>query len=208
MSTDMARPALTMWSEDEVAFRDAVRSFAEAEIKPHVTEMDEKAQMKPELVSKLFAMGLMGIESPERFGGAGSSFTMACIAIEEIGRIDGSVSVLCDVQNTLVTNAIIRYANDGLKEKYLPRLAREWVGAYCLSESSSGSDAFALKCRAEKKDGKWILNGNKLWITNGKEASFFIVFANIDMTKGYKGITAFIVEKVLKASLLVKKKIN
>lgn len=200
-----ARPALTMWSEDEVAFREAVRSFAETEIKPHVTEMDEKAQMKPEIVTKLFEMGLMGIESPERYGGAGATMTMACIAIEEIGRIDGSVSVLCDVQNTLVTNAIIKWGTEGLKEKYLPKLAREWVGAYCLSESSSGSDAFALKCRAEKKDGKWILNGNKLWITNGKEASFFIVFANMDMSKGYKGITAFIVEKGFKGFTVGKK---
>lgn len=200
-----ARPALTMWSEDEVAFREAVRSFAESEIKPHVTHMDEKAQMNPEIVSKLFEMGLMGIESPERFGGAGASMTMACIAIEELGRIDGSVSVLCDVQNTLVTNAIIKWGSDGLKEKYLPKLAREWVGAYCLSESSSGSDAFGLKCRAEKKDGKWILNGNKLWITNGKEASFFIVFANMDPSKGYKGITAFIVEKDFKGFSVGKK---
>lgn len=200
-----ARPALTMWSEDEVAFREAVRSFAESEIKPHVTHMDEEAQMKPEIVSKLFEMGLMGIESPEQYGGAGSSITMACIAIEELARIDGSVSVLCDVQNTLVTNAIIRWGTPGLKEKYLPRLAREWVGAYCLSESSSGSDAFALKCRAEKKDGKWILNGHKLWITNGKEASFFIVFANIDPSKGYKGITAFIVEKGFKGFTVGKK---
>jgi butyryl-CoA dehydrogenase len=200
-----ARPALTMWSEDEVAFREAVRSFAESEIKPHVTHMDEQAQMKPEIVSKLFEMGLMGIETPEQYGGAGSSMTMACIAIEEIGRIDGSVSVLCDVQNTLVTNAVIRYGTPALKEKYLPKLAREWVGAYCLSESSSGSDAFALKCRAEKKDGKWILNGHKLWITNGKEASFFIVFANMDPTKGYKGITAFIVEKSFKGFTVGKK---
>lgn len=205
MSDVSARPALTMWSEDEIAFRDAVRSFAEAEIKPHVNEMDEKAQMKPEIVTKLFEMGLMGIESPEKFGGAGSSFTMACIAIEEIGRVDGSVSVLCDVQNTLVTNAVIKYGTEGLKEKYLPKLAREWVGAYCLSESSSGSDAFALKCRAEKKDGRWILNGNKLWITNAKEASFFIVFANIDISKGYKGITAFIVEKDFKGFSIGKK---
>ena len=205
MSIENARPALTMWSEDEVAFREAVRSFAETEIKPHVNHMDEEAQMKPEIVSKLFEMGLMGIESPERYGGAGASMTMACIAIEEIGRIDGSVSVLCDVQNTLVTNAIIKWASDGLKEKYLPKLAREWVGAYCLSESSSGSDAFSLKCRAEKKDGKWILNGNKLWITNCKEASFFILFANMDMSKGYKGITAFIVEKGFKGFTVGKK---
>ena len=127
MSVENARPALTMWSEDEVAFRDAVRSFVEAEIKPHVTHMDEAAQMKPEIVGKLFEMGLMGIESPEKFGGAGSTFTMACIAIEEIGRVDGSVSVLCDVQNTLVTNAVIKYGNDGIKEKYLPKLSKEWV---------------------------------------------------------------------------------
>lgn len=205
MSTEVKRPALTMWSDDEIAFRDAVRSFAEAEIKPHVSEMDEAAQMKPEIVSKLFEMGLMGIESPEQFGGAGSSFTMACIAIEELGRIDGSVSVLCDVQNTLVTNAIIKWGSPAIQEKYLPKLSREWVGAYCLSESSSGSDAFALKCRAEKKDGKWILNGNKLWITNGKEASFFIVFANMDPSKGYKGITAFIVEKGFKGFSVGKK---
>lgn len=205
MSATTQHPALTMWSEDEIAFRDAVRSFAEAEVKPHVIHMDEHAEMKSEIVSKLFEMGLMGIESPEQYGGAGTSFTMACIAIEELGRVDGSVSVLCDVQNTLVTNAIIRYGSAGLKEKYLPKLAREWVGAYCLSESSSGSDAFALKCRAEKKDGKWILNGNKLWITNGKEASFFIVFANIDPSKGYKGITAFIVEKGFKGFTVGKK---
>lgn len=207
------RPALTMWSEDEVAFRDAVRSFVEAEIKPYVNEMDEKAQMKPEIITKLFEMGLMGIESPEKFGGAGSTFTMACIAIEEIARVDGSVSVLCDVQNTLVTNAVIQYGSEALKDKYLPLLSQKWVGAYCLSESSSGSDAFALKCRAqhvpatsaEKKDGKWILNGNKLWITNGKEASFFIVFANMDIAKGYKGITAFIVEKDFKGFTVGKK---
>ena len=204
MSID-ARPALTQFSEDESAFRDAVRSFAESEIKPYVHEMDAAAKMKPELVGKLFEMGLMGIETPEKFGGAASSFTMACIAIEEIGRIDGSVSVLCDVQNTLVTNAVIKYGSEAIKEKYLPKLAKDWVGAYCLSESSSGSDAFALKCRAEKKDGKWIINGNKLWITNGNEASFFIVFANIDTTKGYKGITAFIVEKGFKGFTVGKK---
>ncbi len=205
MLTENTRPALTQSSEDETAFRDAVRSFAETEIKPYVHEMDTAAKMKPELVSKLFEMGLTGIETPEKFGGAASSFTMACIAIEEIGRVDGSVSVLCDVQNTLVTNAVIKYGTDAIKEKYLPKLAKDWVGAYCLSESSSGSDAFALKCRAEKKDGKWILNGNKLWITNGNEASFFIVFANIDMNKGYKGITAFIVEKDFKGFTVGKK---
>ncbi len=205
MTTENARPALTTWSEDEIAFREVIRSFAESEIKPHVSQMDEDAQMKPEIVAQLFAMGLMGIESPEKYGGAGATFTMACIAIEEIGRVDGSVSVLCDVQNTLVTNAVIRWGSELQKEKYLPKLAREWVGAYCLSESSSGSDAFALKCRAEKKDGRWLLNGSKLWITNANESNFFIVFATIDSAKGYKGITAFLVEKSFKGFTIGKK---
>jgi alkylation response protein AidB-like acyl-CoA dehydrogenase len=190
-----ARPALTTLSEDEQAFREAVRDFAENEIRPHVTQMDEKAEMNPEIVAKLFEMGLMGVESPEKYGGAGASFTMACIAVEELGRVDGSVSVLMDVQNTLVTNAFLRWGTETQKEQYLPKMAREWVGAYALSESSSGSDAFALKLRAEKKGDKFILNGSKLWITNGKEANVFICFASIDLAAGYKGITAFIVEK-------------
>ena len=205
MENPNSRPALTTWSDDEIAFREAIRSFAETEIKPHVNKMDEEAQMNPAVVAKLFEMGLMGIESPEKYGGAGATFTMACIAIEEIGRVDGSVSVLCDVQNTLVINAILRWGSELQKEKYLPKLAREWVGAYCLSESSSGSDAFGLKCRAEKKDGRWILNGNKLWITNAKESNFYIVFATIDSAKGYKGITAFIVEKSFKGFTVGKK---
>lgn len=189
------RYALTQLSEDEVQFRDAVRAFAENEIKPLVHEMDSKAEMNPGLVKKLFEMGLMGVESPEKFGGAGSTFTMACLAVEELARVDGSISVLMDVQNTLVTNAFLKWGSEALKEKYLPKMATEWVGAYALSESGSGSDAFALKTRAEAKGDKYILNGSKLWITNGKEASVFIVFANIDLAKGYKGITAFIVEK-------------
>jgi len=193
--SDNSRPALTVFSEDEQAFREAVRDFAENEIKPHVTSMDEKAEMNPNVVKKLFEMGLMGIETPEKYGGAGASFTMACLAVEEIGRVDGSVSVLCDVQNTLTTNALLKHGTEAQKEKYLPKMAKEWVGAYALSESSSGSDAFALKLRAELKGDKYILNGSKLWITNAKEASIFIVFANIDPSKGYKGITAFLVEK-------------
>jgi butyryl-CoA dehydrogenase len=184
-----------MFSEDEVAFREAVRSFAENEIKPHVNEMDEKAEMNPEIVKKLFEMGLMGIETPEKYGGAGSSFTMACLAVEEIARVDGSVSVLLDVQNTLVTNALLKWGTEKQKEKYLTKMAKEWVGAYALSESSSGSDAFGLKLRAEDKGDHFVLNGSKLWITNGKEASLFLVFANMDPAKGYKGITCFIVEK-------------
>jgi butyryl-CoA dehydrogenase len=187
--------ALTTLSEDELAFRDAIRSFAESEIKPLVSKMDEQAAMEPGLVSQLFEMGLMGIETPEAKGGAGCSFFMACLAVEELGRIDGSVSVLVDVQNTLVTNAFLRWATEEQKNRYLPKMASEWVGAYALSESTSGSDAFALKLRAEEKGDKFVLNGNKLWITNAKEAHVFIVFANINPGLGYKGITAFIVEK-------------
>jgi butyryl-CoA dehydrogenase len=189
------RPALTILSEDEVAFQTAVREFAESEIKPLVSKMDEAAAMDKSLIKKLFEMGLMGIETPEKYGGAGSTFFMAILAVEELARVDGSVSVLVDVQNTLVTNALLRWANDGQKEKYLTRLAREGVGAYALSESSSGSDAFALKLKAEEKGDKYVLNGHKMWITNGNEADVFLVFANTDFNKGYKGITAFIVER-------------
>jgi alkylation response protein AidB-like acyl-CoA dehydrogenase len=189
------RPALSTFSEEELAFKEAVRNFAENEIKPLVRSMDEAAKIDGALLKKLFEMGVMGIETPEKYGGAGSSFTMACLAVEELGRVDGSISVLVDVQNTLVTNALLTWGTDSQKEKYLPRLAKEWVGAYALSESSSGSDAFALKLRAEDKGDKFVLNGNKLWITNGGEANLFVVFANIDASKGYKGITGFLVEK-------------
>ncbi len=194
MSTN-ARPALTMLSEDELAFQEAVRDFAENEIKPLVLKMDENAEMDSGLVSKLFEMGLMGVETPEKFGGSGATFTMACLAVEEIAKVDGSVSVLMDVQNTLVTNAFLKWGTEAQKEQYLPKMAKEWVGAYALSESSSGSDAFGLKLKAENKGDHFVLNGSKLWITNGNEANVFIVFANIDQSKGYKGITAFIVEK-------------
>ncbi len=187
--------ALTYLSEDEKSFKEAVRDFSEGEIKPLVQKMDEAAQIEATLLPKLFEMGLMGIESPEKYGGAGSSFTMACFAIEELARVDGSVSVLVDVQNTLVTNAFLRWTNDAQKSKYLPKLARDTVGAYALSESTSGSDAFALKLTAQEKGDKYILNGSKLWITNGKEAGIYLVFATVDSKLGYKGITAFIVEK-------------
>lgn len=189
------QPALTLLSEEEISFRDAIRDFAEAEVKPLVTSMEEKAQIDPQLIKKLFEMGLMGIESPENYGGAGSSFFMACLAVEELGRVDASVSVMVDVQNTLVTNAFLRWANEGQKEKYLTRLAADSVGAYALSESSSGSDAFALRLRAEEKGGKYLLNGHKLWITSAGEAEIFLVFANIDASQGYKGITGFIVDR-------------
>lgn len=184
-----------MLTQDEIEFKDAVRDFAEGDIKPLVTEMDKNAKMDPNLVKKFFEMGLMGIETPENYGGLGGSFMTACLVVEELGRVDGSVSVLVDVQNTLVTNAFLKWGNEAIKERYLPKLATEWVGAYALSESSSGSDAFALQLKAEDKGDKWVLNGNKLWITNANEANAFIVFANVDPTKGYKGITAFVVEK-------------
>ncbi|MCB0392019.1 MAG: acyl-CoA dehydrogenase [Bdellovibrionales bacterium] len=189
------QPALTSLSEDESAFRDAIRDFAESEVKPLVSSMEENCQINPDLIKKLFEMGLMGIESPEQYGGAESSFFMACLAVEELGRVDASVSVMVDVQNTLVTNAFLKWASEGQKEKYLPRLSQDTVGAYALSESSSGSDAFALKLRAEDKGDKYLLNGHKLWITSAGEAGVFLVFANLEPDKGYKGITGFIVER-------------
>ncbi|HPI40695.1 MAG TPA: acyl-CoA dehydrogenase [Pseudobdellovibrionaceae bacterium] len=195
MAHEIKNLALTQFSEEEVAFRQAIQEFATSEILPQVNSMDEKAQMNPELIKKLFEMGLMGIESPENYGGSAATFTMACIAVEEIAKVDGSVSVLVDVQNTLVTNALIKWANENQKSKYLSKLSQEWVGAYALSESTSGSDAFALKLKADPKGDGFVLNGSKLWITNGNEAQLFIVFANTDFSKGYKGITAFLVEK-------------
>ena len=186
---------LTLLTEEQRSFVQAVRDFAEKEIKPHVFEMDEASQFRPELLPQLFNMGLMGVEIPESYGGAGGTFFEACLVIEELARVDASVSVLVDVQNTLVINALLNYGTQEQKKNYLPKLASKWVGAYALSESSSGSDAFALQLKAEKVDGGYKLNGHKLWITNAAEASLFIILANIDPSKGYKGITAFLVEK-------------
>ena len=189
------RPALTHLSEDELSFKAAIKQFAKEEVQPLVHQMDTTSSMDPNLISKLFDMGIMGIEIPEEFGGLGSSFTTACLTVEELACVDGSVSVLVDVQNTLVTNAILYWANKDQKSKYLPLLSSQWVGAYALSESSSGSDAFALKLKADEKSDHYILNGHKLWITNASEAKLFLVFANVDFSKGYKGITAFLVER-------------
>lgn len=189
------RPALTILSDEEKSFRDAIREFCEGEIRPLVHDMDQKAEMNKELVKKFFEMGLMGIETPEAYGGTGGSFFQACLAVEELGRVDGSCSVLVDVQNTLVTNAFLKWATEAQKKKYLPMLARDTVGCYALSESASGSDAFALKLKAEEKGDHFLLSGHKLWITNAYEAGIFLVFANTDFSKGYKGITGFIVEK-------------
>ncbi|HEV7587328.1 MAG TPA: acyl-CoA dehydrogenase [Longimicrobium sp.] len=186
---------LTVLSEDEQMFRDAVRQFADDEVRPLVHQMDEAQTMDPGLIAHCFELGLMGIEVPEELGGAGSSFFTAALVVEELSRVDASVGVLVDVQNTLVNNAFLRWGSDDLKAKYLPALTAEKVGAYALSEAGSGSDAFALATRATKADGGYRLTGRKLWITNGGEAEVFIVFANVDAAQGYRGITAFIVEK-------------
>ena len=191
----MTHPALTQLSEEERLFRDSVLDFARKRVQPRVAAMDEAGMMDLDLIPGLFELGLMGVEIPEQYGGAGASFFNAILAVEALAVVDPSVSVLVDVQNTLVANALLRWANDAQKERYLPRMAHEWVGSYALSEAGSGSDAFALACQAEKKGDKFILNGRKLWITNAAEASLFLVFANADKSKGYKGITAFLVEK-------------
>ena len=192
---DLARPALTVLSEEEEMFRDAVAGFAEEEVRPIVMEMEKAAKISPSLIPKYFDLGLMGIEVPEQYGGAGGSLFMVTLAVEAIGRVDASAAILCDVQNTLVNYPINRYGSDAQKAKYLPRLTSDTVGAYALSESGSGSDAFGLACRADKRGDGWILNGQKLWITNGAEAGIFVVFANANPSAGYKGITAFIIER-------------
>jgi alkylation response protein AidB-like acyl-CoA dehydrogenase len=196
MPTDTAaRPALTVLSEDESMFRDAVRSFAQGEVLPLVHGMDEAGRYDPELLPKLFSMGLMGIEVPEALGGAGGTFFQSILAVEEISRADAAVGVLVDVQNTLFNNALLRWGSEPQKASYLGRAATDAVAAYALSEAGSGSDAFALRTRATIGDASIVLEGRKLWITNAAEASLFIVFANADPDKGYKGITALLVER-------------
>ncbi len=186
---------LTVLSEDEAAFRDAVADFAEGEVRPRVAAMERDAKIDPTLVPKYFELGLMGIQVPERYGGAGGAGMMGTLAVEEISKVDAAAAIMVDVQNTLVAYPLLTYASEAQKARYLPLLCNQKVGAYALSEAGSGSDAFALATRAEQRDGKWILNGRKMWITNGAEAELFIVFANADPAKGYKGITAFLVER-------------
>jgi len=186
---------LTVLSEEEELFRRSFREFAEGEVRPRVEKMEHDGKLDSDLIKQCFELGLMAIETPEEYGGAGSTFFNAILAIEELARVDASVSVFVDVQNTLVTNAFIRWGNDEQKKKYLPQMAESKVGAYALSEAGSGSDAFALKTKAVDKGDFWEINGQKLWITNGNEAEIFIVFATVDPSAGYKGITAFIVEK-------------
>jgi len=187
--------ALTALQDDERLFFETVLAFAQERVAPKVREMDESGQLDSGLVSALFELGVMGVEVPTEFGGGGSSFFTAILAVEALARVDPSVAVLIDVQNTLVENGLLRWGNAEQKARYCPKLATEWVGSYALSEASSGSDAFALKTRAERRSDRYVLNGRKLWITNAHEISLFIVFANVDPGAGYKGITAFLVER-------------
>jgi len=193
--TALSNTGLTILSEEEDLFRASVREFAEGEVRPLVESMEHAGKLDGGLIKQCFELGLMAIESPEEYGGAGSTIFNAILAIEELARVDASVSVFVDVHNTLVTNAFMRWANDDQKKKYMPQLAEGRVGAYALSEAGSGSDAFALKTRAVDKGDHYELNGQKMWITNGNEAEIFVTFATVDPEAGYKGITAFIVEK-------------
>jgi butyryl-CoA dehydrogenase/short/branched chain acyl-CoA dehydrogenase len=196
IAAPIANPApLTVLTEDEVLFRDNVRQFAEERVRPLAKEMDEKGVFDKELIHQFFQLGLMGIEIPEQYGGGGGKFFEAILAVEELSRADASAGVVVDVQNTLVNNALVRWTTEEQRKRYLPRQVADTVGAYALSEAGSGSDAFALQTKAELKGSDYVLNGRKLWITNGKEAGIFILFATIDPSAGYKGITAFIIEK-------------
>ena len=193
--TDQMPLALSTLTDDEKMFQEAVRDFATSEIAPLVSAMDEEQTMSPELIKQLFEMGLMGIEIPEEYGGTGASFFTAILLVEELSKVDPSVAVVVDVQNTLVNNALTRWGNDEQKQRYFPKLASDLVGAYALSEAGSGSDAFALSCRATQDGDDWVLTGQKLWITSGHEAGIYILFATVDPEAGYKGITAFLVER-------------
>jgi alkylation response protein AidB-like acyl-CoA dehydrogenase len=197
MTTDLnaSHRALSTLSDEETMFRDAVAEFAEEEVRPRVQAMERAGRLDPEIIPKFFELGLMGIEVPERYGGAGGTLMMVTLAVEAMSRVDASAAILMDVQNTLVNYPITRCGNDAQKQKYLPRLTGDTVGAYALSEAGSGSDAFGLATRAEKDGDDWVLNGRKLWITNGAEAGIYVIFANADPSAGYRGITAFIVER-------------
>lgn len=186
---------LNSLTDDEILFRDNIHQFAEEKVRPLVKEMDENAVFDHELVEQFFQLGLMGIEVPEQYGGGAGTFFEAILAVEELSRVDASAGVVVDVQNTLVNNAFLRWGSDEQKKRYLPKMTSDTVGAYALSEAGSGSDAFALQTRAQVEGSDYVLNGRKLWITNGKEAGIFILFASVDPSAGYKGITAFIIEK-------------
>jgi alkylation response protein AidB-like acyl-CoA dehydrogenase len=193
--TDAPAQPLTTLSEDERLFRDSVYEFADREVRPLVREMDEHAKIDPALVAKLFDLGVMGIEIPDSHGGGGASFFHSALAVEALSRVDPSIGVLVDVQNTLVINALLKWGSKDVRDRYLPKMAADTIGAYALSEAGSGSDAFAMATRATERDGDWLITGRKLWITNGNEANLFIVFANVNPESGYRGITAFLVER-------------
>ena len=195
MTAANAIAPLTALTEEERMFQAAAREFAEKEIRPHVEHMDREGVFQHELMDKFFEQGFMGLEAPETYGGSGGTFFMAILAIEEFSRVDASAAVVIDVQNTLVNNALQRWGSEAQKQKFLPRTVRDTLGAYALSEPNAGSDAFALAARARQDGDRFILNGRKLWITNAKEAGLFIVFATIDPELGYKGITAFLIER-------------
>jgi len=195
MSATISNLPLTQLSEDETIFRDQVRQFAEERVRPLVSQMDRDAHIPRTLIDACFELGIMGIEIPEKHSGAGAPFFMSVLAVEELARVDASVAVLVDVQNTLVNNAILRWGTADQQARYFPKLATEWVGAYALSEAASGSDAFALSTRATLEGDTYRLNGRKLWITNGAEAGLFVLHATVDPAKGYKGITTFLVER-------------
>lgn len=205
MTTSTAATPLTVLSEEEQMFRDAVADFAESEVRPRVAAMERAAAIDPTLVPKLFELGLMGIEIPERFGGAGGGLFMTALAVEELSAVDASAAIFVDVQNTLVIEPFLQWASEEQQARYLPKLAADRVGAYALSEPESGSDAFGLQTKATKKGDGWVLDGRKLWITNGAEAGVYVIFANTDFAKGYKGITAFIVERGFKGFSVGKK---
>ena len=194
-SPELAAAPLTKLSEEEGLFRDTVRDFAERDVKPRVAAMEQASALDPALIAKCFEIGLMGIEIPGALGGAGGSLLMTVLAVEELSAVDASLAICVDVQNTLVNNLLLKWGSDGLQRRYLPRLAGDVVGAYALSEPESGSDAFGLQTRATRRDDRWVLEGRKLWITNGAEAGLFVVFANADFARGYKGITAFVIER-------------
>ncbi|HXA52771.1 MAG TPA: acyl-CoA dehydrogenase [Candidatus Acidoferrum sp.] len=186
---------LTALNEDERMFQSTVRKFAREEIRPHVRAMDEAGVFRKDLIRQFFEMGLMGIEIPEEYGGQGGTFFQAVLAVEELSAVDPSAGVIVDVQNTICNNALLTWATDAQKAKYLPRLAADTVASYALSEAGSGSDAFAMATRAEDKGDHFVLNGRKLWITNAAESGFFLVFANANPEAGYKGVTAFLIER-------------
>ena len=195
MTTSTVTTPLTVLTEEEQMFRDAVADFADSEVRPRVGAMERASAIDPTLVPKLFELGLMGIEIPEEHGGAGGGLFMTALAVEQLSRVDASAAIFVDVQNTLVIEPFLQWASDEQKARYLPKLATDTVGAYALSEPEAGSDAFGLQTRATQRGDAWVLEGRKLWITNGAEAGVYVIFANTDFAKGYKGITAFIVER-------------